>query len=167
MTSTDSTGQRDVEPDVAPWPGRWLLYLLGAGLLTFGLGGIVRDTHGWTHPVLWAALLVAAAVAHDLVLVPLVFALGRPLSRLTSAGTRRYLATGLGLSLVLLVLAWPGLHSTGRPDNPSVLPLDYGHGLGLSLLVLWSGLFTAYVLTALRAELRQQPPGSVPHRRPG
>ncbi len=146
-----------VEPGVPPWRGRGLLYLLGAGLLAFGLAGILRNAHGWTHPALWAALVVTAAVAHDLVLVPLVFALGVPLTGVMSTGVRRYLATGLGLSLVLLVLAWPGLHSPGRlPDNSTVLPLDYGHGLVLSLALLWSGLFLAYVLTALRTELRRQ-----------
>ncbi len=153
MTTTEDP-RHDSAP-VAPWRGRWLLYLLGAGLLVPGLAGIARNAHGWTHPGLWAALLVAGAVAHDLVLVPLVFALGRPLSRTTATGARRYLATGLGLSLVLLVIAWPGLHSPGRPpDNPTVLPLDYGHGLALALGVLWSGLFLSYVLAALRSELR-------------
>ena len=100
--------------------------------------------------------LAAGAVTHDLVLVPLVFALGRPLAHLLPVGARRWLATGLALSLVLLVLAWPGLHSPGRPpDNPTVLPLDYGRGLVLSLAVLWSGLFLVYVMASLRSELRR------------
>ena len=159
MTAVDDTRQPGAGPDLAACRGRWLLYLLGAGLLASGLTGIVRDAHGWTHPVLWAVLLGALAVAHDLVLVPLVFALGLPLSHLMPIGVRRYLATGLGLSLVLLTIAWPGLHSPGRPpDNPTVLPLDYGHGLVLALGVLWSGLFLAYVLVALRSELRRGRP---------
>ena len=82
-----------------------------------------------------------------------MFALGLPLSHLMPMGARRYVATGLGLSLVLVAVAWPGLHSTGRlPDNPSVLPLDYGSGLLPSLTVLWIVLLVAYVLNALRTE---------------
>lgn len=158
-------GQRqdDTEPpDVPPWRGRLLLYAVGAALLAFGLRGIARNVNGWTHPTYWAPVLVLFALAHDLVLVPVVFAVAVPLGRLVRGTVRPYLAAGLALSGVALALAWPGLRGYGRlPDNPSVLPLDYAAGLRTTLLVLWLVLFATFVLHALRAELgRSRQPGS-------
>lgn len=141
-------------PDVPPWRGRLLLYAVGSALLAFGLQGIARNVNGWTHPAYWAPVLVLFALAHDLVLVPLVFAVAVPLGRLVRGTARPYLVAGLALSGVALAVAWPGLRGYGRlPDNPSVLPLDYAAGLRTTLLVLWLVLFTVFVLQALRAEL--------------
>lgn len=148
-------GQDNTEPlDVPPWRGRLLLYAVGTALLAFGLRGIARNVNGWTHPTYWAPALVLFALAHDLVLVPLVFAVAVPLGRLVRGTVRPYLAAGLALSGVTLALAWPGLRGYGRlPDNPSVLPLDYAAGLRTTLLILWLVLLAAFVMHALRAEL--------------
>ena len=149
--------------DVPAWRGRFVLYLLGAALLVFGLRGIARDVNGWTHPTYWAPVLVLFALAHDLVLVPLVFAIATGLGRLVRGPARRYLAAGLALSGVALALAWPGLRGYGRlPDNPSVLPLDYAAGLRAVLLVLWLGLLAAFLVRALREELCTSGPSWAP-----
>ena len=151
MTGLGPTGTR---PDVAPWRGRGLLYAGGVVFLAYGLRGIVQDVHGWTHPVYWAIVLVLFAVAHDLLLVPLVFAVAVPLRRLVPGPARPYLAARSALSGVAVALAWPGLRGDGRlPDNPSVLPLDYASGLRSVLLVLWLALLAAFLLHALRLEL--------------
>ena len=139
----------DPRSDVPPWRGRWLLYTLGVALLGFGLRGIARDVNGWTHPTYWAPVLVLFALAHDLVLVPLVFAVAVPLGRLVRGPARPYLAAGLALSGVALALAWPGLHGYGRlPDNATVLPLDYASGLRTVLFVLWIALLAAFLARA-------------------
>ncbi|GAC1610612.1 MAG: hypothetical protein NVS3B26_18320 [Mycobacteriales bacterium] len=146
------------EADVRPWPGRYVLYALGAGMLAFGLRGIVRDVNGWTHPVRWGLLLAVAAVGHDLVLVPLVFAVAVPASRLLPLAIRAYVATGTLLSAVVIAVSWPGVGGYGRThDNPSILPLNYRHGLVTALVVMWLGLLALFVLRALRAELRIPP----------
>lgn len=139
-----------------------MLYLLGAGALAFGLRGILQDAHGWTHPLYWAVALVIAAVAHDLVLVPLVFAVAVPLGRVLPVLVRGYVTTGLAVSGVLLVVSWSGLRGYGRlPDNPSVLPLDYGSGLRTSLTVLWLALLALALVRAFRTEqtLHHEPDG--------
>lgn len=160
-------GKVDPDGDVPPWRGRFVLYLLGAALLAFGLRGIARDVNGWTHPTYWAPVLVLFALAHDLVLVPLVFAAATLLGRLVPGSARRYLAAGLALSGVALALAWPGLRGYGRlPDNPSVLPLDYGFGLRTVVLVLWLGLLTTFLVRALREEVRLGGPGSTVRKTP-
>ncbi len=145
--------------EVPPWRGRFLLYLLGTALLAFGLRGIARDVHGWTHPTYWAPVLVLFALAHDMVLVPLVFGVATALGRLVHGPARRYLAAGLALSGIALALAWPGLRGYGRlHDNPSVLPLDYASGLRTALLALWLALLAAYLVRALPTKLHRSRP---------
>ena len=112
----------------------------------------------------WATVLVLFAVAHDLLLVPLVFAVAVPLRRLVRGPARPYLAAGTALSGVALALAWPGLRADGRlPDNPSVLPLDYASGLRAVLLVVWLSLLAAFFLHALRTEMGRHGPGRESH----
>lgn len=138
---------------VAPWRGRFMLYAVGVVMIGFGLRGILADTNGWTHPLLWFPLVVVFAVGHDLVLVPLVFAVAAMLGRLTGPSTRSLLAAGLGISGVLAVLALPGIRRAGeRPDNPSVLPVDYVHGLLIALVLLWLGLLLVFLVRAVQAE---------------
>lgn len=137
--------------DVPPWRGRGLLYVAGAALLAFGLRGIVQDVNGWTHPAYWASSIVLLAVVHDLVLAPVVLAVGGLLRHAVRGAARPYLATGAALSGVALAVAWPGLRGDGRlPDNPTVLPLDYAAGLRAALLVLWLGLLATFVVRTLR-----------------
>ena len=155
------TGRTGPDVDVPPWRGRWLLYAAGAALLVFGLVGIARDVNGWTHPTYWVVVLVLFAVAHDLVLVPLVFAVAVPLGRTVRGTARPYLAVGLGRSGLALVVAWPGLRGYGRlPDNASVLPLDYASGLRTTLVVLWLAVLVAWAAGVLRR--RRADAGSAP-----
>ena len=147
--------------DVPRWRGRFILYAVGAVLLVYGLQGILGLADSGADPIHWAMLVVAGAVVHDLLLVPVVFTVAWPLSHLRPALLRKYLGTGLALSGVLVVIAWPGLGNFGnRPDNPSVLPLDYGRGLGVALAVVWSGLLVLFVVQAVqlrRARARRTP----------
>lgn len=146
---------------VPRWRGRFLLYGVGAVLLFIGLRGILRHADGGSDPLRWALLVTVGAVAHDLLLVPVVSAVGWPLRHLRPP-LRAGVATGLALSGVLLVVAWPALGRYGaRSDNPSVLPLDYPHGLAVALGVVWGALLVVVLVRALqlRRGRRRSPPG--------
>lgn len=137
--------------DPAPWRGRYLLYAVGAVLIATGLRGILHNTHGWENPPYWAGLLVAGAVGHDLLLAPLVFAAAVLLMRAVPHRSRPLVATGLVVSGVLAVVALPGIRGSGRlPDNPTILPLDYGRGLLVSLAVTWSVVGLVALWRAIR-----------------
>ncbi len=141
----------DRHQDPPPWPGRYVLYAGGLVMLGVGLRGIVHNTNGWENPPYWAGLLVAGAVGHDLLLAPLVFVLAVLLMRLVPPAARPPVATGLVISGVLALIALPGIRGTGRrADNPTLLPLDYGHGLVVSLIVLWLAIGVASLAVALR-----------------
>lgn len=157
-----------LEDGVPPWRGRWALYGAGLAALGFGLAGIVRDTNGWTNPVYWTAAVVVLALAHDLVVVPAVFAVAVPLARLARRRVRPYLAAGLAMSALALAVAWPGLRGYGRlDDNAGVLPLDYGAGLRHVLFAIWLGLALVYAVRNGRRRHRSPAPGSaLPGRRP-
>ncbi len=139
----------DVDPP--PWPGRYLLYAGGLVMLFIGLRGILHNTHGWENPPYWAGLFLAGAIGHDLVLAPVVFITSVVLLRLLPSIARPFVATGLVLSAVLAVIALPGVRGTGRTsDNPTILPLDYGQGLLVSLAVVWVLVGVWAVVVAVR-----------------
>lgn len=138
--------------DPAPWRGRWVLYAGGVALLVLGLHGIVANTNGWENPPYWAALFLAGAVGHDLVIAPVVFGVAAVLMRLASSRVRAVVASALIVSAVLLLLALPGIRAAGRSaDNPTILPLHYGQGL----IVLLTALWTSVALVGLARALRQ------------
>lgn len=156
---------------------RWFL-----GSVVLAAAGVTATTAGQTVPVLRGVdvlaartpgrgtglqrvpvnrVLVLLALAHDLVLVPVVFGVAAVLRRLVPGPARRYLASGLALSGVALAVAWPGLRGYGRlPDNATVLPSDYAAGLRTVLVVLWLALLAVFVVRTLLDELRA--PGTPP-----
>lgn len=143
------------DDDPAPWRGRWLLYAAGLAMVAIGLRGIVHNTNGWEHPPFWLLLLIGGAVGHDLILAPLVFVAAVVLMRLAPAGARPLVASGLAISGVLTLIAWPGIRGDGRTsDNPTILPINYTSGLLTALGVLWTGLALYGLYCALRQSRR-------------
>lgn len=146
--------------EVPRWRGRYVLYVAGILMLAFGLRGILRNPGGDTNPVFWLPVLVLAAVAHDLVLVPLVSLVAVPLRRALPGPVGPYVVTGVALSGVLTAVAWAGLRGYGRlRDNPSVLPLDYGRGLLITLGVVWLGLLAGFLVSRSRRRRSSGPDG--------
>lgn len=141
--------------DPAPWRGRWLLYAAGLVMVAIGLRGILHNTNGWEHPPFWGLLLIGGAVGHDVILAPVVFVVAVVLVRFVPLAARPLVASGLVVSAVLTVIAWPGIRGDGRTaDNPTILPLNYAHGLLTALGVLWAGLAVYGLSYALRQSLK-------------
>ena len=135
-------------PPLSPW--RYLLYAFGAAMIGYGLWGQLYGAD--TKPVRVAVLVVAAALAHDLVLAPVVLLLGVLLHRLAPLRHVRPRVQGAAfVGFCLLLLALPGLGRYGaREDNPSVLPRDYTRGLLLALAVVVVGTVVLAVVAAVR-----------------
>lgn len=134
-------------PPMSRW--RWPLYAAGAAMVAYGLWGEVFGSN--VKPVRWAELLVVAALAHDLVLAPVVLLLGLLAGRVLR-GRRRGLLQGAALvSFVLLLVALPGLGRYGaHSDNPSILPRDYTAGLLIALGVVAAVTALAVVVRTAR-----------------
>lgn len=135
----------------------WGSVVLGGAVMTFGITGLVAERAA-ADTFAVARLVLGAAVVHDAVVAPVVFGLGLALSRLVPGWARGPVQSGLFVSAVVSLYAWPFVRGYGRAaTNPSALPLRYGLGLAVILATVWSAVALA---VALRAHGRGSP-GSV------
>ncbi len=131
---------RDMRDQDEPTPTRWryLLYLIGAGMIVIGVKGIVHNDSNYENPIYWAKLFVGPAIAHDVLFVPLVSVGAFVLSRLVSPRYRPPIQLGIFASFVFTLIAWPGLRRYSMAkDNTSADPLNYAHGLAICLGATW------------------------------
>lgn len=116
---------------------RVLLVAAGIAAIGFGLWHWRDiDPEKLTSTLVWMAGVV---VAHDLVLAPLVVALGVVAARLVPQRWRTPLAVGFVLWGTLTLIALPVLSGMGeRPDNPTLLDRPYATAwwAGTALVVL-------------------------------
>ena len=114
-------------------------YALGGGLILLGFVGLASNS-GQTEPLSWALWFGGGVVVHDLLLVPMVLALGIPARRL-----RAPYRTALVVAGLVSVVALPVVLGLGRrADNPSQLPLNYATDL--------AGVIAGIVLVAAAAD---------------
>jgi hypothetical protein len=127
--------------------------VVGLACTVVGFRSLLVES-GDTHPTATAAWVVALAVAHDLLVVPVVLAIGVAVKRLSPPGVRAPIETGLLVSGSLALIAWPLVRGYGRlPDNPSILPRDYGAGLVAILILVWVATLALALLGRRRRHL--------------
>lgn len=116
-----------------------LLYAVGTALAAWGGYGLV--TAEASAPLSWARFAALVVLVNDGLLAPVVLAGGVLLVRWAPPAARAYLQAGLFVSGAVTLLALPFVLGVGRTaDVPSALPLNYGRGLVLTLLVGWAGV---------------------------
>jgi hypothetical protein len=128
---------RDPEPR-----GRlfWPAVFIGGGVMAFGVSGALSEAK-YTVPTDFVRWFLGAALAHDLILAPLVAMVGVGLVRFLPPGLRRFIQAGLVISALVTLFALPFVLGLGkRVDNPSALPGDYGEGLLWTLTAVWLGV---------------------------
>lgn len=96
--------------------------------------GVAMALGEWNRvqPAELARFTIGAALVHDLVVVPVVLVVTAGLARSARRWPRAATASGLALAAMAVVAAatLPTWAAYGRrPDNPSLLPLDYTRGL--------------------------------------
>jgi MFS family permease len=85
----------------------------------------------------WAAYLVGGLLVHDLLLAPVVVLTSIALIHLVPSRLRPAAQATLIVAGSVALVAIPVLGGWGRrPDNPTLLPRDYGLGLGIALAVI-------------------------------
>ncbi|BEP11901.1 hypothetical protein acdb102_02120 [Acidothermaceae bacterium B102] len=145
-------------------PPRWkyapVLYVLGALTMLGGAVGLVLHMHR-THPFGTAIYYAGGAIAHDLVIAPIVIVVGLVVRAVVPSSYRPAVRGGLIVSGAVFVIALPLLLGKGREaDNPSHVPLPYGRNLIIVLAVVWSMVALLCLVRALRAHpphLRHRP----------
>ncbi|MDQ6874124.1 MAG: hypothetical protein M3042_03540 [Actinomycetota bacterium] len=119
---------------------RRLLYLAGAAFVVWGAYGLATTTRH-PRPLPWLAFFLGGVAGHDGLVAPLVIAIGVLVARFAPDRWRPYLVSGLILTGVVGLLAFPFVRRYGaRSDNPSILPLDYTRGLIVTLAAVWLGV---------------------------
>jgi hypothetical protein len=123
---------------------------LGTPFLAVGLDALLGNPAA-THPTRAVAWVVGAAVAHDLVLAPLVFAAGALVRRVPLGRARVWVVTGLVVSSVVALWSWPFVRGYGRvANNPSILPRNYAVGLAGTLVAVWTAVLVATLAARFR-----------------
>lgn len=114
--------------------------LAGVAIMAFGVHEMLGSGAATPVPSL-AVWVVGFAVVHDLVLVPGVLLVGALVARFVPQFARLPVRAGLATSLVVLLVAWPGLRGYGRdtrPDNPTIQTNDYGRATLTVLAAVWA-----------------------------
>ncbi|MDQ3106589.1 MAG: hypothetical protein M3Q68_02145 [Actinomycetota bacterium] len=128
--------------------GYWVGLVVGWFVIAVGLRGLLinADSPMATNPPGWALLLVQSNLAHDFVLLPIVFLVGRIVARVTPRAIRAPVQVGLICSGAVLLFAYPFVRGFGvKPSNPTILPQDEAQGLLVVLAAVWVGIAVATV----------------------
>lgn len=118
----------------------WVALAVGGVVMAVGVRGLLVNSGSVmdTNPSRWIVLFVAAIAVHDVVLAPLVLAVGYGVSRLVPARLRPVIQGGLICSALVTLFAYPFVRRFGAmPTNPTILPRDYTRGLLIVLAVVW------------------------------
>lgn len=135
-------------PDSArPW-WRWLFLLPGFAAVAWGAFGLLGDDR--VPLPAWLTWFVGSALVHDLLIAPLVIAVGAVLVRLLPRPARPPIVVGLVVSGFLALVALPFILDRTTSQEPGFLPLDYGR----NLLLLVAGVMAVAVLWAVVASVR-------------
>jgi hypothetical protein len=138
----------------------WIGTAVGWTVMAVAVLGAVADRRD-TRPADLLRWVVAGALLHDLVWLPIVGLAGLGVARLLRGRTPRVVRWALASSAVLVIVAWPFVRGYGRrADNPSVLPRSYGWGLAAYLLVVWVIAAGVLLVAAARRRRGGAPPSS-------
>ncbi|HEY8200133.1 MAG TPA: hypothetical protein VII47_02130 [Actinomycetota bacterium] len=133
----------------------WPCVAAGWGLVAFGLWGLVRDARD-THPGSFASWFAGSALVHDLVLAPVVFAVGLAVARTVPARVRPWMQGALVTSALVVAGSFPWAAGLGdRGGNASLLPGNYVLGLALVLAAVWLTAVAGALTSARRARPRR------------
>lgn len=117
-------------------PSFWLGAALGWGVILFGLRGVLHHSLD-TRPSQLARFWIGGALAHDLLLAPLILAIGVSLARLILGRWRAMVQRTLIICGPLALFAYPQVRGYGHVlRNPTSLPHNYTANLLLVIAVV-------------------------------
>ena len=120
----------------------------GGAIFAFGLYGLLHNS-AQTVPANVLKWIAGALILHDAIIAPAILVAGFALTRLLPAAIRAGMQATLAVCGVVVVMSVPVLKAVGRrPDNPSLLPHDYGQNLLVVIAVILAG---GTMLTLIRA----------------
>ncbi|MBV8949756.1 MAG: hypothetical protein JOZ99_02695 [Actinobacteria bacterium] len=134
----------------------WPCVLVGWGLIANGVRGVLENSRV-VRASAFLRVFIGALLVHDVLLAPFVIAVGVMVARIVPRRVRAPVQAGLIISGVVVLFAFPFVRGYGRiPDNPSILPRNYGQGLAIVLVAVWIGVVAG---TALAVRVSRRGPG--------
>jgi hypothetical protein len=144
-----STGE--VAGDERPGVVAWVAIVGGWVVMAVAVAGAFGDER-LRGIGSWVTWLVGAALVHDLVVLPMVVAVGWLLTRAVPVPWRVPLRTALVVSAVLTATVWPIARRWGaRADNPSIVPLPVARNLTWIVAALFITALGVGAVAAWRA----------------
>lgn len=130
----------------------WASVVIGWALIAIGIRGVIVDAI-FTRPPQWSVWFVGAALFHDFIVAPVVFAIAVVVLRRVRRPYRAPVQAALALTALVTVGTLPVLLRLGEPiGNPTVLPThDAGPALAILLGAIWAA--TAVFLVTARRRL--------------
>ncbi len=100
----------------------WSGVVIGWTLIVIGIRGVIVDG-SFTRPPQWSAWFIGAAVFHDLIVAPIVFALAATFLRRLRPPYRAPVQAAVGVTALIVAGSLPVVLRLGEPTgNPTVLP---------------------------------------------
>lgn len=128
----------------------WLAVVIGWTVIGIGIVGVLGDGRD-VPPVDFTKWLVGLALVHDLVVVPIVLAIGVGLSNVLGPPWRTITAGALIVAGPVLLFAWPYVQRWGvSASNPTIQPRDYTSGLVVVLAIISASSVLLAAITAVR-----------------
>lgn len=129
----------------------WPCCAAGWAIIAFGAWGLLRDARD-TRPPSFVPWFAGSALVHDLLLAPVVFAVGVLLARTVPPPIRAWVQGVLVTSALVVAGSFPWVAGLGdRADNASLLPGNYVVGLLIVLAAVWLAGTTGALLSVRRA----------------
>jgi predicted neutral ceramidase superfamily lipid hydrolase len=128
-------------------PSFWVGLVIGGAIMAFGVRGALAGL-GAHRSLELAEWVVGLDVAHDLLLAPVVVAVGLFLAWLVPATIAGPVRAAVAISGLVVLFSVPLITAWGRhPANSSTLPLNYAHSVLIVLGLIW---FTAATVIIVR-----------------
>jgi hypothetical protein len=143
----------------------WVSAAVGVSVMAFGVLGLFHDA-ARTNPGQWVRWFIGAALVHDFVVAPLVFAVAMTTRKLLPPALVGIVNGAFITTGVLAAVTYPFLRGYGEnPLNPSILPNNYAMNLlwltglvwlvaGVALLRRWRRRSTEPRATSLNLAKR-------------
>jgi hypothetical protein len=137
--SAASRGSSAAAPAESGGAGFWIAAVIGAGIMAFGVRGLLQAAPA-TRPGQVGLSLLGLDLLHDALVAPLVCLIGVVLARWLPRWAGAPVRAGLFASAMAVVVGWAAWRGYGRahvPDNPTVDPLDYSSAVLTVLVIVW------------------------------
>ena len=134
--------------------GFWAAVVVGGLVMAWGVRLYLVATPDLDRRVDFVAWLVGLDLAHDLVLAPVIVAIGYLVSRLVPAPARAAVQVALILSGTVLLVGLLPLTGSAGNGNPTIQPIRYGPPITAVILTIWLTAGAATLLARPRRRSR-------------